>query len=653
MQFRVSILSVINLKWYAQIDSIDRVSVKFTDFSDSSRSSAALPGKGDVAVGTSMTRLLASHIAGFRLLRIVLLLSIPAVLLGWQLFSQVQDERVALKANSDSLTLLAMTVPVMIDVVDGQEMASRKQVLLEFGPKLAKAVGVGVEFEAMRHDLEAAPHDARGILQKASLLAAAVGTGSARQNGGDREANALINLASTLLPRLLESYNTLRSQEADCMADSAEGCARMQDLVLASAGLEFKARELGMGTVAARALSDDIGPYNRLLNSTYWLTFDAAALRTSVLQSGTPEVTAVANMDQGLTAGRAKWSSYLQAVWTDINDRLGNNLLQRKARLEGWLMRTIAISVAAVALGIVTALSLFRSSFRKLDELEEARALANNARSEAERTNDDLAELNNGMVSINAELAENLKALKSAQDQLVKKTRMEQMGQLTATIAHELRNPLGAVRTSTFLLERKTRGRDLGIEGQIQRINNGITRCDDIITQLLDFSRTKQVVTSAEDFDLWLERTVGEEAQRLSPQVTINCEFGLGGLNVPFDPTRMQRAIGNLLSNAAEALMGQDMAAVPPPVISVSTRHEGEFVFVEVRDNGPGIKSENLSRIREPLFTTKSFGTGLGLPAVEQIVVQHGGTLHVSSELGKGACFTLQLPLHVVIESAA
>ena len=600
-----------------------------------------------------MTRLLASHIAGFRLLRIVLLLSIPAVLLGWQLFSQVLDERVALKANSDSLTLLAMTVPVMIDVVDGEDMASRKQMLLEFGPTLAKAVGVGAEFEAMRHDLEAAPHDARAILQKASLLAAAVGTGSARQNGGDREANALINLASTLLPRLLESYNTLRSQEADCMADSVEGCARMQDLVLASAGLEFKARELGMGTVAARALSDDIGPYNRLLNSTYWLTFDAAALRTSLLQPGTPEVTAVANMDQALTAGQAKWSKSLQAVWTDINDRLGNNLLQRKARLEGWLMRTMAISVAAVALGIVTALSLFRSSFRKLDELEEARALANNARAEAERTNDDLAELNNGMVSINAELAENLKALKTAQDQLVKKTRMEQMGQLTATIAHELRNPLGAVRTSTFLLERKTRGRDLGIEGQIQRINNGITRCDDIITQPLDFSRTKQVVTSAEDFDLWLERTVGEEAQRLSPQVTINCEFGLGGLNVPFDPTRMQRAIGNLLSNAAEALMGQDMAAVPPPVISVRTRREGEFVFVEVRDNGPGIKSENLSRIREPLFTTKSFGTGLGLPAVEQIVVQHGGMLHLSSELGKGACFTLQLPLHVVVESAA
>jgi len=627
--------------------------MKFTDFSDSSRLSAALPEKGDVAVGTFMTRLLASHVAGFRLLRIVLLLSIPAVLLGWQLFSQVQDERVALKANSDSLTLLAMTVPVMIDIVDGEDMASRKQALLQFGPKLAKAVGVGAEFEAMRHDLEAAPQNARAILQKASLLAGAVGTGSARQNGGDREANALINLASTLLPRLLESYNTLRSQEADCMTDSVAGCARMQDLVLASAGLEFKARELGMGTVAARALSDDIGPYNRLLNSTYWLTFDAAALRTSLLQPGTPEVTAVDNMDQGLKAGQAKWSSSLQAVWTDINDRLSNNLLQRKARLEGWFMRTAAISVAAVALGIVTAFSLFRSSLRKLDELEEARTLANEARAEAERTNDDLADLNNGMVSINAELAENLKALKAAQDQLVKKTRMEQMGQLTATIAHELRNPLGAVRTSTFLLERKTRGRDLGIEGQIQRINNGITRCDDIITQLLDFSRTKQVVTSSEDFDQWLERTVGEEAQRLPPQVTINCEFGLGGLIVPFDPTRMQRAIGNLLSNAAEALMGQDMAAVPPPVISVSTRRDGEFVLVEVRDNGPGIKPDILSRIREPLFTTKSFGTGLGLPAVEQIVVQHGGTLHLSSELGKGACFTLQLPLHVVVESAA
>ncbi len=600
-----------------------------------------------------MTHLLASHIAGFRLLRIVLLLAIPTVLLGWQLFSQVWDERANLKASGDGLMLLSLTVPVMIDVVEGEEEPARKAALIELGPKLANSVGVAAEFESLQHDLSATPPDARAILLKASQLSGAVGGGAVRQNGADREANALINLASATLPRLLESYNTLRMQEVDCLAEGTKSCARMEDLVLATAGLEFKARELAAGAIGARAVSDDIGAYNRLLNTTHWLNFDTASLRISLLQPDAADTSTIAKLDDALKAGQSKWQSSLRAVWSDINDRLATNLDQRSARLARWFWRTAAISLAATVLGIVTAISMFQSNLRKLDELEDAHKQANLARAEAERTSSDLVDLNEGMVRVNAELAENLKALNSAQDMLVKKTRMEQMGQLTATIAHELRNPLGAVRTSTFLLERKTRGRDLGIEGQIQRINNGITRCDDIITQLLDFSRTKQIVASAEDFDSWLERTVAEEAQRLPPQVTINCELGLDGLKVPFDPTRMQRAIGNLLSNASEALMGQDQSTAKPPVISVSTRRDGEFVIVEVQDNGPGISPENMLRIRDPLFTTKSFGTGLGLPAVEQIVVQHGGTLHVSSEFGHGARFVLQLPLELPVESAA
>ena len=529
---------------------------------------------------------------------------------------------------------------------------ARTEALLKSGPKLAKSIGVEGEFALIQHDLQAPSVDTRAFLQRASLLTGAVGLGAARQNGGDREANALINIASVTLPRLLESYNGLHLQAADCMGDGKGTCARIQDVILSTASLEFRARELGTGTLAARALSDDISAYNRLLASTYWLTFDAASLRTTLLEQGSADMAGVARVSEGIAASREKWSKTLHFVWSDISDRVSYNLRQRADRLDAWLRKTSVVTVLALVFGGATAYSMFRSTLRKLDEIEEARKQANEARGEAERSNEDLADLNHGMVRINAELAENLKALRAAQDQLVKKTRMEQMGQLTATIAHELRNPLGAVRTSTFLLERKTRGRDLGIEGQIQRINNGITRCDDIITQLLDFSRTKQVVTSSEDLDLWLERTVAEEAQRLSPQVTIRCEFGLGGLAVPFDPTRMQRAIGNLLSNAAEALMSQDQVQ-HQPVITILTRSDGDFVYVDVRDNGPGIRPENLARIREPLFTTKSFGTGLGIPAVEQIVVQHGGTLHISSELGKGACFTLQLPLHVLVEAVA
>jgi signal transduction histidine kinase len=92
---------------------------------------------------------------------------------------------------------------------------------------------------------------------------------------------------------------------------------------------------------------------------------------------------------------------------------------------------------------------------------------------------------------------------------------------------------------------------------------------------------------------------------------------------------------------------------VANPVISISSKVEDGFALITIADNGPGISPENLTRIREPLFTTKSFGTGLGIPAVEQIATQHGGSLELTSELGKGAAFTIKIPLVQSEEAAA
>ena len=263
--------------------------------------------------------------------------------------------------------------------------------------------------------------------------------------------------------------------------------------------------------------------------------------------------------------------------------------------------------------------------------------------------NAELKRINEEILRLNRELAGSMQMLKDAQNALVKKGRMEQMGQLTATIAHELRNPLGAVRTSVFLLERKVKDKGLGVESQLQRINNGVTRCDSIITQLLDFSRTKQLVCQPDDLDHWLAKLVEEESKNLASCISIDCYLGLGSRMVAFDPARLQRAICNLIANSAEAMVGNGNmpldGANAAPQIKISTRASVDFVEIEVLDNGPGISDENIEKIREPLFTTKSFGTGLGIPAIEQIAVQHGGELLIASAPGQGACFTLRLPM--------
>ncbi len=269
----------------------------------------------------------------------------------------------------------------------------------------------------------------------------------------------------------------------------------------------------------------------------------------------------------------------------------------------------------------------------------------------------ELRRINDEVSRLNSELAANVKRMNDLQDELVKKGRMEQLGQLTATVAHELRNPLGAVRTSTFLLERKLAGKDHGVEVQLQRITNGILRCDSIITQLLDFSRNKLVACKPGNIDQWLQQVLTEESARLGSTVKIESQFGIGDKEIPFDPQRMVRAVINLLSNAAEAMVGKGddipIGNQKPPTIRVATGGVAGRVFIRVTDNGPGMNADILAKVREPLFTTKSFGTGLGIPAIEQIAVQHGGSLDIESTPGAGATFTLWLPCTETMSAAA
>ncbi|HUR43966.1 MAG TPA: ATP-binding protein [Aestuariivirga sp.] len=294
---------------------------------------------------------------------------------------------------------------------------------------------------------------------------------------------------------------------------------------------------------------------------------------------------------------------------------------------------------------------------RKYQELERANEGAETARAEAEDFATQLQGVNDDVVRLNRDLEDNLHKLRDAQDELVRRGRMAQLGQLTATVAHEIRNPLGAVRTSAYLLERKTKDKGLGIEPQLERIANGVMRCDNIITQLLDFARSSALTVKDIDFDEWLTKVLEDEVPKLPGVITVEFNPGAGGLSVCFDEARLQRAVINLLSNASEAMVGngQDPSkfTCANPKITITTSASARGVEVAVRDNGPGISEANMKKIMEPLFTTKNFGTGLGLPAIEKIMDLHGGGLETHSTLGEGACFTLWLPIRQQVKQVA
>jgi signal transduction histidine kinase len=265
--------------------------------------------------------------------------------------------------------------------------------------------------------------------------------------------------------------------------------------------------------------------------------------------------------------------------------------------------------------------------------------------------------VNDDISKLNLELAGNMKELRAAQDEIIKKGKLAQMGQLVATVAHELRNPLSSVRTSAFLLRRKLEGVAINVDAQLQRIDNSVARCDGVITQFLDYAKTQKMEIAEHHFDNWVAKVVEEEAQKLPLAVAVECVLGLDDRKVPFDPSRLGRALINLMSNASEAMvgMGNDPAryACIEPKMTIATRLSGDHVEIDVTDNGPGIADENVSKILEPLFTTKSFGTGLGLPAVMQVLEQHGGGMRIQGGLGRGATFTAWLPLKLQEEQAA
>jgi len=274
----------------------------------------------------------------------------------------------------------------------------------------------------------------------------------------------------------------------------------------------------------------------------------------------------------------------------------------------------------------------------------------------AERTAE-LTQANASITELNVSLANTIVRLRDAQDEIVRKGKMAQLGQLTATVAHEIRNPLGAVRTAAYLVERKLKDVNVDVSKQFERLNNGVSRCDHIITELLDFARAGTVNCKSRNLGDWVREICEEERKSLPEQVQVDVDVSAADFEVEFDSDRMRRVLINLLSNAAEAMVGKGnerpKIVTDSPSIWVTAGLEGGRAVISVQDNGPGIGASDRQKILEPLYTTKSFGVGLGLPAVQKIMELHHGGLEIESTPGAGATFKAWLPLRRSSEKAA
>jgi signal transduction histidine kinase len=175
----------------------------------------------------------------------------------------------------------------------------------------------------------------------------------------------------------------------------------------------------------------------------------------------------------------------------------------------------------------------------------------------------------------------------------------------------------------------------------LERIERNIDRCVTIIDELLAYTRVRDMHLETVAIDEWLTDQVVDEDIPHSVSVVLDCQ---SGRRVRIDRERFRRVILNLLQNAWQALTESEHDGAQATV-AISTRVENGRLAIGVADNGPGIPEDIRERIFEPLFSTKSFGVGLGLPLVRQIVDQHGGAIRVDTSLGVGTTITLDLPL--------
>jgi two-component system NtrC family sensor kinase len=281
-------------------------------------------------------------------------------------------------------------------------------------------------------------------------------------------------------------------------------------------------------------------------------------------------------------------------------------------------------------------------------ELEELESSFNTMR---ERLRSALAEINQFTERLETKVAERTEQLKVAHQKLMHNDRLASLGQLAASVAHEINNPVSGVLNLSMLMERIMKnggipaGREPEFRGYLSRISTETARVGRIVSDLLAFSRRSKPQRTEADLNRLVSSTLSLVSHKLKLS---NCEIE-SSLNpelplVHCDPSQIQQVILNLVMNAAEATQAKGGGRVR---ITTRLSASGRDLELLVEDNGEGIAPENLGKIFHPFFTTKpeGKGVGLGLAVLYGIVQAHDGEVDVRSTRGQGTTFTVTLPV--------
>lgn len=264
--------------------------------------------------------------------------------------------------------------------------------------------------------------------------------------------------------------------------------------------------------------------------------------------------------------------------------------------------------------------------------------------------------------SLQKKVKEEQSEMKALQEEILESSKYAAVGQLAAGVAHELNTPLGAVLTMVQSLPSLVK--DEKAKERLTIIEEGVSRCKEIVQKLLIFSRkSREMEKEGMTFSRFVRGPVQVNDLIRETVQLLSHQYSLDQLNVTMNlqevpPIRananqLTQVITNLFTNSYDAIQpvrsagSEATRAAYSAEMKISTFPEKDQVVIEWQDNGTGIPQKNLEHIFEPFFSTKSIGqgTGLGLAITREIVLKHRGTIQVSSKEGEGALFTLRFPV--------
>jgi len=254
-------------------------------------------------------------------------------------------------------------------------------------------------------------------------------------------------------------------------------------------------------------------------------------------------------------------------------------------------------------------------------------------------------ELEKHRKNLEALVQERTRELELAQEEILTNERLAVLGQLTATVSHELRNPLGVIRSSAFYLQQKNQKQDQKIIKHINRIEDQVEICDAIVSDLLEYTRGRHSQMLVGEINPWLIQVL--EELPLTDGIQMDVALAVNLPNCRFDKEKMRRVVVNLMDNAFQAIAERKKLVTDEmfePRIEVKTQAVDQNIMIRVKDTGIGMEATTVERAFEPLFTTRARGTGLGLANVKKIIEEHSGTVLLQSKPNEGTTVIITIP---------